>query len=440
MLEQLGCTLVLMPQEGSELMNSVLEHLAMEIFILPELDWFLANDSVEPFPYYKSFEEACNDTYLVLHSSGTTGTPKILVLKQGSVAALDAFQLFPSLDERPWVVSSWCGKRVVTNFPWVHAGGAYMLAMCVFVDFVPVVPAAWPFSATDGDYLHTHSNVQAAWYAPSVLIELAKDPTMLKNLGKLDSIAYSGGVIPDHVGDDIARFTTVFGIMASTETGILPCEIPPSDRWDHYRFNKRLGHEFRHFADDMYELVLSRNSDFQSFQAVFFTLSDAQTYSMRDLYIEHPTHRGWWRSAGRVDDVVIMADAKKLNVVPYEAVIEQHPAVENALICGTGQPRPAVLIQPKCWPGTKEDEYQFINTLQPQLEKANCAGPVYGRLIKELVVLAQPSKPMERAAGKDTVQRKRTLEMYESEIREIYEQAERSGLLYGEASKNGLLI
>jgi hypothetical protein len=166
MLEQLGCTLVLMPQEGSELMNSVLEHLAMEIFILPELDWFLANDSVEPFPYYKSFEEACNDTYLVLHSSGTTGTPKILVLKQGSVAALDAFQLFPSLDERPWVVSSWCGKRVVTNFPWVHAGGAYMLAMCVFVDFVPVVPAAWPFSATDGDYLHTHSNVQAAWSLP----------------------------------------------------------------------------------------------------------------------------------------------------------------------------------------------------------------------------------------------------------------------------------
>ena len=44
---------------------------------------------------------------------------------------------------------------------------------------------------------------------------------------------------------------------------------------------------------------------------------------MRDLYIRHPTREGWRRSAGRVNDTIIFADAKKLNPIPYEAIIEE---------------------------------------------------------------------------------------------------------------------
>ena len=63
----------------------------------------------------------------------------------------------------------------------------------------------------------------------------------------------------------------------------------------------------------MYELVLTRDAAIEIYQGVFYTLLDADSYSMRDLYIQHPTPEGWWRSAGRIDDVVIFADAMKLN-------------------------------------------------------------------------------------------------------------------------------
>lgn len=70
-----------------------------------------------------------------------------------------------------------------------------------------------------------------------------------------------------------------------------------------------------------------------------------------------------------------MADAKKLNTIPYETVIEQHPQIATALICGTGRSRPAVLVQPIEWPASEEEERKLINDVWPYFEKANEAGP-----------------------------------------------------------------
>ncbi|KAF6237373.1 hypothetical protein HO173_004263 [Letharia columbiana] len=231
--------------------------------------------------------------------------------------------------------------------------------------------------------------------------------------------------------------TRLFGTFASTETGILPGEMPPAEDWGYYRYNKRLGRSFRHFAGDMYELVHTRDEAIEPFQGVFYSLPNVDSYSM---HIPHPAREGWWRSAGRVDDVVIFADAKKLNPIPYEAVIEEHPAVATALICGTGCTRPAVLLQPRQWPQNDEGENWLLEGIWSSFKRANEAGPVYGRLTKELVILTKKEKPMARAGGKDTVQRKRSIELYEKEIELAYQHAEKLGLIWGEvADASGLL-
>lgn len=440
LLEKLQCTILFTPEQMSETTKVVLENRHMNKYILPDIDYFLAQKSVEPYPYNKTFEEARKDPYVVMHSSGSTGTPKILVLKQGSAAAHDAFQHLPSLGASPWFVSSWTGKRVLTNFPWVHAGGAHILSSGIYNDFVPVIPGQWPLRAADANHLHMHGNVQAAWYSPSILIDISRDSTFLENMRNLCNVSYSGGILPTDVGNAISRHTRIFGSMASTETGILPGEIPPPDMWNYYRYTELLGHTFRHYEDDMYELVLTRDKTKEPFQGVFYTFLDAETYEMRDLYIQHPTRAGWWRSSGRIDDVVIMADAKKLNPLPYEAVIERHPGIATALICGAGRSRPAVLVQPSQWPESEQEERSLIDAAWSAIEAANEAGPVYGRLIKELVVVVKQSKPMARAGGKDTVQRKRSLQLYEDEIDEAYRRAEKLGLLFGDIAENGKLV
>ena len=440
LLEKLECDILMTPEQMSDATRGVLDSRAMRKIILPNLDFFLSDEPVQPYPYTKTWQAARKDPYVVMHSSGTTGTPKILILRQGTVAAQDAFQRFTEFREEPWYGHYWTGKRVLTSFPWVHAGAVLLLSCAIYNSFTTVIVNEWPLNGAIANHLHVHGNIQAAWYSPSVLQEVARNTTYLENIAKLDNVSYAGGILPLDIGNAINARTRLFGIFASTETGILPGEMPPPEDWGYYRYNKRLGHSFRHFAGDMYELVHTRDKAIEMFQGVFYTFLDLDFYSMRDLYIPHPTREGWWRSAGRVDDVVIFADAKKLNPVPYEAIIEEHPAVATALICGNGRTRPAVLVQPREWPEDDKTEKWLLEEITSTFERANQAGPVYGRLIKELVVFTKKDKPMARAGGKDTVQRKSSIELYEKEIELAYQHAEKLGLLWGEIADAGHLI
>lgn len=51
--------------------------------------WFPKED-VKPFPYDKTFEQAEWEPLLVLHTSGSTGIPKPIIVSHGMVAINDA--------------------------------------------------------------------------------------------------------------------------------------------------------------------------------------------------------------------------------------------------------------------------------------------------------------------------------------------------------------
>lgn len=116
-----------------------------------------------------------------------------------------------------------------------------------------MIPAEWPLRGEDANYLHLTANVQTAQYSPSVLIDISREPAFLETLPLLHNVSYSGGILPTDAGEVISKRTRLFGGIASTETGILPGEIPPPDMWNYYRYNENPGYELRHYADNMYE-------------------------------------------------------------------------------------------------------------------------------------------------------------------------------------------
>ena len=89
--EKLQCTILFTREEMSGMTTAVLETRHVDKYILPDLDYFLSQESIKPYPYRKTFGEARKDPYEVMLSSGSTGTPKILIMKQISAAAHDAF-------------------------------------------------------------------------------------------------------------------------------------------------------------------------------------------------------------------------------------------------------------------------------------------------------------------------------------------------------------
>ena len=153
----------------------------------------------------------------------------------------------------------------------------------------------------------------------------------------------------------------------------------------------------------MYELVIVRKSELDAFQGIFFTFPDLDEYSMNDLYVKHPTKQGWWRHAGRADNVVVFLDARKLNPALMEAKIESHPLVHTAIICGHARSQPAVLIQPTRYPATLSEETCLLANIWPIIEQAADEGPVSARLVRSLVVFTTKEKPMPIAGGKNTV-------------------------------------
>ena len=432
LLEELNCNIFLKPKPISAIALDVSSRRSMKTLELPHIDEWLhdLDDGVKLYSYMKTYEEARYDPFAVLHSSGTTGAPKIIVLRQGTMATYDAIQSITSLGENSWLGDYWKGNRVFCSFPWFHAAGLlFFIPIAFYGGAIPViVPSAREINAKRVDMVHQHGNVQASLLSPSLLVTISRDTLMLDNLRCLKMITVAGGPLPEAVGDLITTKSRLNGAFGSTEVGFLPGEVPSKEDWQYYKFSSFSGHEFRYFGDDLYELFIVRRKELEPFQAVFFNFPDYEEYSMKDIYTKHPVKEGWWRPSGRADDVVVLLDARKLNPRLKESMIESHPSVSAALICGQARSQPALLIQPTIPIKNKLEKEKMLSDIWPAVEQANLLGPSAGKIVltKDLTMFTTAEKPMSRASGKHTIQRKRTLDLYQEELNELYLTAART--------------
>lgn len=112
---------------SSKLLPVVVEILDREDFsgvLCPSVKDFLELP-VPHFDYDKTFEEAQNDPLVVLHTSGTSGTPKPFVWTHGWAASfIQQNQLTPP--EGFESASTWQqGHRLLNMLPWFHVSSRF---------------------------------------------------------------------------------------------------------------------------------------------------------------------------------------------------------------------------------------------------------------------------------------------------------------------------
>lgn len=86
----------------------------------PELMDLLRQDPVTPYSYNKSFEQGRSDVLALLHTSGSTGLPKLVVLYLGTASAMDAMHLMEPIDGRRPTVVEWEGTKTLCAMPLFH--------------------------------------------------------------------------------------------------------------------------------------------------------------------------------------------------------------------------------------------------------------------------------------------------------------------------------
>ena len=454
----------------------------MRIIHVPGLEELLAGHYPH-YPYNKTFEEARYEPLIALHTSGSTGEsyrlcsgasitllicclgfPKPIIYShefgntyvnlitspkpQGFSSANALFQgnrllqVLPPFHVR---LRFYCGYQYRYSFDfWSDlelmckkaSGMLITLLNAVYTRTVMILPLPGVPPSGEGVIAALdHVKVDIAFLYPAVVKEIYQSPALLEGISRIPYVFYAGGDLPDGVGDALSARTRFFTMFGATEIGNFPQLISDVDI-DHWEPNDwayvcpapAMGAEFRQHTADLYELVIVKDKSLEDYQTCFRIFPEMQEYSLRDLFSKHPTKPGLWRHRGRTDDILVFLNAEKMNPVPMEEAIQAHPSIRSVLLVGERRSQTALLIELMNDTITSRPERDaMIERLWPIIQAANDQVDEFARVSRSLILLLGPGQSMERA-GKGTVQRKPTLDLYSDQLDALYAKAGEGGL------------
>lgn len=116
----------LINDSGTKVDNILIQR-PMRHFVVATLREYLSEGSTVRYTYDKSFATAASDPFVVIHTSGSTGLPKLITIFLGALATVDAQHLMPPLDGHdPQVKVSANMIRVFSGLPPYHVSISLM--------------------------------------------------------------------------------------------------------------------------------------------------------------------------------------------------------------------------------------------------------------------------------------------------------------------------
>jgi thioester reductase-like protein len=423
LLETTKCQTIFRPRERpvDDLFEALSKANDRTVLELPTLQELLAPEIVDFFPWNKTYADVADESFLVLHTSGSTGNPKPVDIKHSLIASIDAQQLLPDVDNRHVTAREWANQRVYTALPPFHSAGWNFFSYSIF-QFTELIlgPSDAPPSLNTVELVLHHDMAEAGIMPPSLLTEAAADDTLLKMMSKWSSVTYGGGPLPQTAGDALQTKLKVLHILGSTETFNIPELLHSSeDDWPFHCYHPSLGMEFRERMHGLYELVFVRKPRFSKHQGAFCTFPDAGEYAMKDLYEKHVSKPNLWRYRGRLDDIIVLSNGEKFNPSGAESRVGQESDVKSALIVGTAQDQPALLVEPFA-DGEVSDEIR--ERIVSGALKANEVLPAHAQIHHSHVKVLETSNTFLRSS-KGEVQRAPTISALSGTIKALYSAA-----------------
>lgn len=425
LLDQVGTRSFLVPCTNEpRFIKEVEERIAIKRYTLPSLTAILDDSTAPDFPFHRSFEAMRLEPWLILHTSGSTGSPKMMVLKHGYPTTVDSLWL----SEKNEMFDRLGNMRIFAPFPAFHVGGIiYSLMSNIFNDSTVVLPPPVPLTAALIDSVHRVARVDASSIPPSLIVDLAKDDAFLRNLKRLKSLTYAGGPLPKPTGDMLCEHLSLLTVLGATEYGTIPLRPKASGDWEYFHFDVEYGGlEFRDSGrEGVFELVIVRRPGLHLSQAVFVTFPDKDEYATKDCFSPHASKSGLWKYEGRLDDVIVLNNGEKLNPVTMEGMLTSHPDISGCLVVGLGRFQAAMLLETTLPPITAAERSMAMQKIWPTIERANASMVSHGRVSRNLVAFLPPDKVFPRAP-KGTIQRYRANCMFRDEIDALYRDIERA--------------
>ncbi|KAF4631134.1 hypothetical protein G7Y89_g6998 [Cudoniella acicularis] len=424
LLDQLGCKIILASSKQLDIVSRLSKGGHKQFYEIPSLTKLLD----EPHPHFsfnKTFDAAQSEPLVVVHTSGTTGTPKPLIYTHDWVASwIEMNQTDPpagytSLEHMVH------GIEICAVTPPNHSSSLLPnLFAAVPNQMVVLFPLPKSPLTFETAMEMIRCNSPDLLLAPAhVLDGIASDVTRIQEVStKVSMISFGGGPLSKSTGDILTQHFRLFGMYGTSEMGTIH-KIVPYGTWDSRTWNSWKPHpgdniEFRRLQDDSYEAIVHRNNAANGEQPVFKLFPDLQEWSTRDMFSPDPHREGFWAYRGRVDDLIILNNGGTINPSGYEEKISSVPFVSQAIMYGTGMPHPALLVEVFELQGQEASD--LMDELWAAVVECNQIFPPQSSISRSRIMTTTSSKPLPRSA-KGMVQRGPALELYREELNQLYD-------------------
>lgn len=127
-----------------------------------------------------------------------------------------------------------------------------------------------------------------------------------------------------------------------------------------------------------------------------------------------------WKFEGRVDDILILNNALKVNPLHIEVPLLSQPLLKGTMVFGVGKVRCGILVEARDETVLEgEGKERFVERIWLDIQRASDEVPEHARIHRDLVVVADKGKPLARSVKMGVV-RSMTTKLYAKEIEDVY--------------------
>lgn len=342
LVEQSQCTKLVYVEETAAMAQILLEDRSS--FQLPSLEKLLFANP-KPLGYDLRFAEARDEPILMLHSSGSTGPPKLITMTHGTFAAIDYDRNVkppPGRQNHDYTVWDFVpGSRISIPFPSFHLAGFYNNIMGpVFTQSIPILspPLQLPSGKMIAQVLRAQ-DVRACFLPPSLAADLYNQPDGPALLKDLDMLTYTGGPLPESIGNELIKHVSLRQYYGCTEVGPVRQLVPHKEHWQYMEFHPQANIEFQAAEDNAYELVIFADETTKDTLGLNHNLPGVHEYRTRDLFRPHRSVPNLWKFHARRDDILVLSSGEKLNPIRMEMAASAIEGVSGAIVVGEGKSR-----------------------------------------------------------------------------------------------------
>ncbi|KAJ5172515.1 hypothetical protein N7492_005108 [Penicillium capsulatum] len=371
------------------------------------------------YPFNQSYTDIKDETCLILHTSGTTGPPKLVYFTHATFSCTDNDpKVSVPEGRRPQNAAQFNfnpAGRFYSCFPPYHIAGLQSFTLLpTFSQTATVVmgPPMMPPSGFLVEVVMKQQNIQALYLPPSIIEQWLSDPAAFEQAENLEFVLYSGGPLAPAVGSRLDEITDVCQMYGSIEMGQVQMLVPQAGEWQYLEINPAEECDMQEVDEGVYEMVLHCDEKFSQQRSLQHTFPHAKEWRTKDLFVPHPTKPNLWRFHSRTDDIIVLSSSHKVWPIPMETVLASNPNVAGALMVGNGRPEVLLLVEPQSGPQVdRMTKKEFIDSIWPTINQANAVAPDYGKIRRSRIVLSQPNLGFFRSP-KGTISRKPTESLY----------------------------